>query len=43
MNINMLTFIINDYEKIIINIDNPDDIIDCCYQSYAFLFINTKH
>ena len=42
MNITMLTFILNDHEKFIINIDNAEDIIDCCYQSQVTLYINDK-
>lgn len=42
MNLDTLTFIINNHEKFIINLNYPHDIIHCCYQSHVSLFLNNK-
>jgi len=42
MNINILTFALNNHEKFIINLDKLDDIIHCCYLSNVSLFINKE-
>ncbi|MGZ6251330.1 MAG: hypothetical protein ACXWL2_04835 [Candidatus Chromulinivorax sp.] len=39
MNANILQFIINDNEKVIIPLDKPDDIIDYAYIAKAQLIV----
>ena len=41
-NLQILTFILNNYESFLINLEQTEDIIHCCYLTHVSLFINKE-